>query len=111
MTARFAIVPARAIDDPNLSHIDLRVLGVIGYHLDRHSNEAFPKQATIAARLGVTRETVNRSIARLVKNGYVRVRPTSRQDGGNSTSVYHVILDPPPGDVIDASQGGCDDSD
>lgn len=111
MSARYSIIPSRAIDDANLTHLDLRVLGCIGYHLSRDGNEAYPKQATIAARLGVTREAVNRSVARLRENGYVRVTSTKRSDGGNGVAVYHVILDPSEGEVIARSQGQSDPRD
>lgn len=91
--SRFAIIPADAIDDLRLSATDLRVLGVIAYHAGR-DRSAWPKQKTIADRLQITREAVNRSISRLKKWGYVEVTTQTRRDGGQRENVYFVPLDP-----------------
>lgn len=90
---RFAIIPADAIDDLKLTATDLRVLGVIAYHANR-DRSAWPKQKTIAARLKLTREAVNRSLKRLKQRGYVEITPQSRRDGGQRENVYYVPLDP-----------------
>lgn len=91
--SRFAIIPADAIDDLSLTAMDLRVLGVIAYHAGR-DRTAWPKQSTIAARLKITRVSVNRCISRLKKRGYVEVAAQTRRDGGQRESVYYVPLDP-----------------
>ncbi|MBI1359853.1 MAG: hypothetical protein GC155_06155 [Alphaproteobacteria bacterium] len=114
MTARYSIMPARAFDDPNLTHLDLRVLGVIGYHLNR-GNDAWPSQRTLGEKVGVTRESINRCLRRLREYGYIKVRRQSREDGGNHVSIVHVLLDTPgdpeitAGDECDVEDhGGCD---
>jgi len=91
--SRYAILPAAAIDDPDLTAVDFRVLGVIGYHSgrDRH---AYPKQSTIAERLGFARETVNRAVKRLASRGYIQVTHQFRTDGGKRENLYFVSLDP-----------------
>jgi len=98
--SRFAIIPADAIDDLRLTGTDLRVLGVISYHLSRERG-AYPKQKTIAERINITREAVNRCCARLKKFGYLQVVKQSRTDGGQRENLYFVPLYPniPPPDL------------
>ena len=91
--SRWAAISADAIDDRELTLTDFRTLGCIGYHSDR-SRGAWPKQQTIADRLGVTREAVNRSIKRLTDKGYIRAVHQHRTDGGQRESRYFVLLDP-----------------
>lgn len=92
--SRFAQIPAHAIDDPDLTHVDLRVLGVIAYHSSRDRG-AWPKQQTIADRLRITRETANRSIQRLRAKGLVAVEEQYRADGGRRENLYTVLYDLP----------------
>lgn len=91
--SRFALLPSDAIDDPELTLADIRVLGVIGYHAGR-KRPAWPKQKTIALRLGLTRETVNRSIRRLHRKGYIDIAHQFDDAGGQRESCYFVRLDP-----------------
>lgn len=91
--SRWAAISSDAIDDRSLTLTDLRVLGCIGYHASRDRG-AWPKQQTIADRLGVTREAVNRSIRRLTERGYMRAVHQHRTDGGQRESRYFVLLDP-----------------
>lgn len=93
MTARFAILPAHAADDPELSALELRVLIAIGRHLNRE-NEAWPSQTLLAERLGKTRESINRAIRVLRERGYLKIEHTKRADGGNGAAVYQVVLEP-----------------
>lgn len=107
MTARFSVIPARAFDDSGLTHLDIRVLGVIGYHIDRN-NEAWPKQETIAQILNVARGSVNRCISRLKERGYLEIVHTSRDDGGNAHARYRVLLDPVTPELHGGGHAECD---
>jgi DNA-binding Lrp family transcriptional regulator len=93
MESRFAMMPSDAIDDRELTLSDLRVLGVIGYHSGR-KRPAWPKQATIAQRLGLSRETVNRSVRRLWRKGYIDIAHQFNEFGGQRESYYFVRTDP-----------------
>lgn len=96
MESRWAMMPSDAIDDPDLTLSDLRVLGVIGYHSGR-KKPAWPKQATIASRLKLSRETVNRSIRRLWRKGYIDIAHQFKDDGGGQRESYYFMrLDPDP---------------
>jgi DNA-binding transcriptional ArsR family regulator len=90
--ARYSIIPTAAVRDKSLSEIQFRCLCVIGTYLGEDQS-AFPSQSTLAEDLGVTRETVNRAIKVLVEKGYVVSAPRFREDGGQTSSMYRVILD------------------
>jgi len=85
-SGRFAIVPARAIDDHRVSRAAKLVLMALGTYSDRHG-WCWPKQETLAQRLATTRTKVNRYIAELVEHGYLEVQ---RGRYGNR---YRIIYD------------------
>jgi hypothetical protein len=92
VTARYSIVPADAFTDARLTPSDIRVLGVLGSHLNK-LNEAWPSQGRIAEIARVDRKTANRALQKLVEFGYVKASP--RHKGPmKSTLLYQVILDP-----------------
>lgn len=91
--SRYAMIPSDAVDDAELTLADLRVLGVIGYHAGR-KKPAWPKQKTIAERLGIARETVNRSVRRLHRKGYIDIAHQFDEAGGQRESYYFVRNDP-----------------
>jgi len=76
----YGAVPERAFDDAELGYNPLRVLGRICCHGDKFGR-AWPSQDTIAKKLDLSRETVNRAIKRLVKRGYLT---KARRAGGRS---------------------------
>ena len=61
------------------------VLLAIADYAGRDNNSAWPSGATLAARCGVSRRTVDRSLAVLVKGGFLTIdsRP-------NKTNLYHL---------------------
>lgn len=113
---RLSVIPAAAILDQELNLTCLRVLGQIGSHTD-NNGWCFPRQNVIAEALGIGRPAVNRAIQRLVEKGYVEVRHRYRDDGGQMSNLYRVVLDPPaePGDSdlnpVSAREQGCISSD
>ena len=58
-SGRFAIIPARAIDDSRLGSAALRVLCAFGTYGDR-DGRCFPRLETVAQRLGVTKQAVQK---------------------------------------------------
>lgn len=91
--SRFSIVPSDAVTDLELTSTQLRVLLVIGTYLSKDAT-AFPKQKTIAERLRIARETVNRAVKVLSEKGYIQVHHQKRDDGGQRANLYTVRLDP-----------------
>ncbi len=93
---RYSIIPARAVLDKNLTPLDIRVLGDLGIHTDKHG-WCFKNQAKIAEELGVARQSVSRSCSRLYKGGYVEAKDINegkgRKKGLRGINLYKVILD------------------
>jgi hypothetical protein len=82
--------------DEMLSHVGVRVGGIIGAHLNRRTAESFIAQATIAGVLGVSERTVWGAIAELERSGYLIVMRRApgadarRASGGRG--VAHIYL-------------------
>jgi hypothetical protein len=91
--SRFSIIPSAALDDPKISAMDLRVLALIGSYTGKDMT-CYPRQSTLADRLGVARETINRAVMSLAKAGYLVVIQQRRGDGGQRENLYQVRLDP-----------------
>jgi hypothetical protein len=95
--ATFVKIPARAVR-AKLSATDWEVLHAIALHADK-DGRAFPSMARIAAIIGITRNNVPRSIARLEERGLLRRKRVPRPNGGWQVSHYELIFEP-LGDVI-----------
>jgi len=89
---RFAIIPADAVTDPALQGADLRVLALLGRHIDK-KGWCVRTQGRMADELTIARGTLQRSLGRLVDAGYVEVSHEKRRDGGQAANRYRVILD------------------
>ena len=86
---RWAKLAARAVIDRNLRALDVRVLAAIGIYAGRDGT-AWPSQETLATMLGMTRETVCKSIARLRRHGYLD-RYRKRTPRGWHRNVYRLL--------------------
>lgn len=89
--ARYAIIPTAALEDAELSAQDIRILAALGSYLSRE-NQGWPSQSTIAERAFCTRETVNRTLKRLIDKGYVEAKARNNS-GMKRSNTYRVILD------------------
>ncbi|WP_416358208.1 helix-turn-helix domain-containing protein [Aureimonas phyllosphaerae] len=89
---RYAILPADAVTDPALSGPDLKVLALLGRHIDK-KGWCTRAQKRMADELSIARGTLQRSLGRLVDAGYVEVEQVQRRDGGQAANRYRVILD------------------
>jgi DNA-binding transcriptional ArsR family regulator len=89
---RYAIIPADAVTDPSLQGPDLKVLALLGRHIDR-KGWCVRSQGRMATDLNLSRPTVQRSLGRLVDAGYVEVSHEKRRDGGQAANSYRVVLD------------------
>jgi hypothetical protein len=97
--ARVSITPADAWSDQRLTPLQCRLLGLIGSYLGK-DHTAWPSQSTLARDLGVSRKAVNEGIKALVTYGYVQAQERFREDGGQTSSVYFVVMDPKDRDVV-----------
>lgn len=90
-----------AIAKSELRSTDRLVAFTLSLYMSELGSSAFPGQATIAKAAGVTRQTVNESVARLEQLGWLDV--TSGKRGGRSnlytaTVPQGVSASPTPGD-------------
>lgn len=83
-------VPKEAFTDSRLTRGDVRVLGILCAHANGRTGLCTRKQGTIAEEIGVSRETVNRSLQKLAKLGYVQ----PRQRPGMKRSLDYRIVSP-----------------
>lgn len=55
------------------------------------NNQCFPAMSTIAEELNLSRRTVQRAVADLIKAGYIETGQRWRQRGGRSSLLYTVL--------------------
>ncbi len=91
-SGRLTIFQAGAVDDPQLGHAAFRVLACLGTYSDK-DGWCYPSQATLAARLRITRQAVSKSIQQLAALGYLTIRQQYNADGGKRPSLYRLSLD------------------
>jgi DNA-binding transcriptional ArsR family regulator len=93
MSARFSIIPVRAIDDMRLSRGALLVLAALGAYADTKNGWCWPSQGEIAKRIRIHRTNVGRHIAELEQLGYIEKRRQTQEGKGEITSLYRVLYD------------------
>jgi hypothetical protein len=91
-SGRFAIVPARAVEDRRLGDAAYRLLGTLGTYSNR-DGWCWPGADLLARRLGITRQAVQRSIRQLAELGYIEVERKRRADGGYDRNHYRLLFD------------------
>lgn len=100
---RYALIPARAISNPNISPKDMLVLATLGLFVSRQG-VSFPTFETIRAYTGLSRVTVNACIKRLTIHGLIRKLQQKRFPSQTSkwlTNRYQILFfetDPIPTD-------------
>jgi DNA-binding transcriptional ArsR family regulator len=62
------------------------------------TGEIYPKQKTLAADCGMTREAVNRHIKKLLDLGLITVTHQKREDGSFTSNLYHLCRGTPTDD-------------
>jgi hypothetical protein len=91
-SGRFAITPARAVEDQRLGDAAYRLLACLGTYADR-DGWCWPSMATLADRLGISRQAVQRSIRQLSELVYIQVEPRRRPDGSQDRNRYRLLFD------------------
>ncbi|RFC65054.1 helix-turn-helix domain-containing protein [Fulvimarina endophytica] len=82
-------VPKDAFTDGRLSRTDVRVLGILCAHASGKTGICTRKQGAIGEELGLSRETVNRSLKKLSNLGYVQPKPRA---GMKRSLDYRVLV-------------------
>lgn len=85
---RMGCVPARAIDDPALSNIGLRVLNVLALYGDR-DGWCWPAVETVAARARCSERHARRALRELEQLGHLQ-----RHERAGQSNWWHIIFDP-----------------
>jgi DNA-binding MarR family transcriptional regulator len=91
-SGRFAITPARAVEDHRLGDAAYRLLACLGTYADK-DGWCWPSMPTLAERLGITRQAVQRSIRQLAELGYIEVEHRHRADGTQDRNRYRLLFD------------------
>jgi hypothetical protein len=91
-SGRFAITPARAVEDHRLGDAAYRVLACLGTYADK-DGWCWPSTIALAKRLGITRQAVQRSLKQISELGYMEVTPHHRADGGHDRNRYRLLFD------------------
>lgn len=89
---RLSVIPAAAVTDARLQGRDLQVLCLLG----THTNElgwCWRSQGEMARQVGCVRGTIQNALRRLEAAGWVEVRQRRRNDGGDASHAYRVVLD------------------
>jgi len=90
----YSIVSAAAACDRDLGKVTpFVVLALLGKYRNAKTTECFPSHATLAARLGIDRRSVQRHLDKLVDRGYLVILPRRGAEG--QTSNAYVALFPP----------------
>lgn len=97
MAAAFAapaITPAQRKDEPGnpgLTFTERGVLTMLCNMADKRTSKLFPKHATIAGRLGISRATVVRTLAVLESLGWVERAGRRRRDGSRTSDLITIM--------------------
>lgn len=109
--SRLTILNAQVLMDKDLTLTDLRVYGAICMFANTHSSICFPKQQTIADRLGINVPMVSKSVGVLVEKGYIlkgaKVGADGRKKQNYYTIKYDIIL--PENELMPEHNSGVDE--
>lgn len=89
----FAMVHAAVIDDKRVGASELRMLVALGTYADGEG-WCWPKQKSLALRLGISRQAVSKALRDLADHGYIEIHEQHDEaTGSRLSSRYRVILD------------------
>jgi hypothetical protein len=91
-SGRFAITPARAVEDQRLGDAAYRVLACLGTYADK-DGWCWPSTAALGRRLSISRQAAQRSLGQLAELGYIEVERKRRADGGYDRNRYRLLFD------------------
>jgi hypothetical protein len=92
---RYSIIPAGAVTDRRLEGRDLQVLCLLGCHSDKLGWVDASSQASLASMVDCSRQSLQRSIARLVTAGWVQTKTSFVSETGRPYApyAYRVLMD------------------
>lgn len=92
----FARVPGLAVFDERVRAAELRIISAIASYADKYGC-AYPSVGTMAKRLRVSRQAIQRQIKLAVKHGYVQIEVRKTETGGSRSNLYRINLLAPSG--------------
>ncbi len=104
-TTRWGRVPAWWLLHPDVDADRFCVLAALATYADEHG-VCVPSQATLAQRLHRSRPWVNRVVAQLAAEGFLKKVQRSRGNGGTTSCLYRLCLTPLDGPALDAGETG-----
>lgn len=105
-SGRFAIIPARAVDE--LDNAAIAVLAALGCYANR-DGYCWPSVRVLAQRLRTTRQAVIRQTKVLQERGFIEVSRRKAERGGTIPNAYRLLFDADQSRAIDgltAPKGG-----
>lgn len=87
------IIPARALDDEQMTFKELRALLAIGLHTSRDGSGVWASNRTLADEAGLDVRDLRRAVTNLEIRGYLRRVRRIRQNGADTTSMMAIVLD------------------
>jgi hypothetical protein len=90
--AKFAFVPASALNDHRLSKTDILILLAVGRFANARTGEAFPSQQKLASLARCSRQTANRTLKRLSGFGWLEISARKTKYGGRGTNLYRICF-------------------
>ena len=89
------IIPARALDDDEMTHQQLRALLAVGMHTSRDGTGVWASNRTLAEEARLDERHLRRALAELEARGYIRRVHRTAKNGASATSVMAIVLDEP----------------
>jgi len=88
----FTTFPARAVEDENLSHAEIRVLLALCTFINK-TNQCWPSYSTLAERCKMDKRNVLKYVKNLETHGYITITPRISKEKGHGSNIYSIIWD------------------
>lgn len=86
----FFMIDNEIVDDSKLSHKEMAVYMVLCRHLNQETGSCFPSLSTIGKKVGMSKNTIIKSLNLLIECGYVSKEKRSSEDGGHASNIYYI---------------------
>ncbi|PFX49709.1 helix-turn-helix domain-containing protein [Bacillus pseudomycoides] len=86
----FFMIDNEVADDERLTHKEMAVYMVLCRHLNQETGSCFPSLSTIGKKVGMSKNTIIKSLNLLIEYGYVFKEKRNSEDGGYASNVYYI---------------------
>ncbi|MED3586572.1 helix-turn-helix domain-containing protein [Bacillus thuringiensis] len=86
----FFMIDNEIVDDARLTHKEKAVYMVLCRHLNQETGSCFPSLSTIGKKVGMSKNTIIKSLNLLIECGYVFKEKRNSEDGGHASNVYYI---------------------